>query len=113
MIGIIFEQADKTILEIRLDGNSLMVRHQSYGNTLYPIKQAFNYQRCIAEYPEVEGKSSWREDVDYILKKKIKSMRTTKKKVQYIIDEMVKQGNTALYWQREGHRPQQIDGNTI
>lgn len=113
MIEIAFRQMDNKLMGLRLDGDALTVGHQDYGNKYYSIRYAFNYQRCIAEYPEVEGKSIWREVVEDILKKKLGALKTIKEKAQYLIDEMVKQGNTALYWQQGGHRPQRIDGNVI
>lgn len=112
-VEIAFRQMDNKTMGIRLDGSTIMVGHQDYGSLYYPVKNSFNYQKSCEEYPEIEGKSSWREILEEILIVKLKNMKTTKSRVQYIINEMVKQGNTALYWQREGHRPQRIDGNIL
>ena len=110
MIGIIFEQMDGKMVEIRLSGNDIRVRHQDYGASFFPLKIVFEYNRCLKVFPEIEGSSSWRDLADELFKKNLKEYKTQKSKAAYIVEEMQSQGFKPLYSQEEGHRTKKFNG---
>ena len=112
MIGIIFQQMDGIVIEVRISGNDLTVKNPQYGSGYFPIKTAFNYFKCMHEYPEIKDKSSWRDSMDEILKNKMRRFKTDLARFNYVKHEFQKQGYKYIAHQREGHRIRK-DGNFL
>ena len=92
--------------QVEVNGNDITIRHQDYqgGKVAYPIKNSFNYQRCVINYPEIKGLSSWREIVDEKLKKRLSSFVNEEAKFNYVKSEFESQGFKYIAHQKKGFR---------
>jgi len=104
MIGVVFEQLDGKVLDVRIEGSKILLRHSDYGAQFFPLKQAFVYEKSKTRHPEIEGKSSWRDILDEKIKKKLETYKTEQGKMKYVVREFKRQGYKPLYYQVEGHR---------
>lgn len=111
MIGVVFEQLDGKILEVRIEGSDINIRHSDYGMKFFPLKQAFVYEKSKVYYPEIEGISSWRDILDKKIKSTLQKFKTEHAKMRYVIREFKRQGFKPLYYQIKGHRPRRLNAS--
>jgi hypothetical protein len=87
-----------------IDGNNIMFADDSgQVSTIEGIKLVKS--GVVKEFPELENDPEWRRKVIERFKEKIRTMNSEIEKINYIKDEFVKFGHTALYYKRAGSRP--------
>lgn len=62
----------------------------------------------IKEFPDLEGKDDWRKQAIERLKEHIKKMKTEEKRMEYVKEELKRQGYEPLFKQRAGFRPEKF-----
>ena len=67
-----------------------------------------DYSGSIREFPDLKDKPNWRLEVIKRFKKKIKDLKSETERIDYIVDELKKQGYNPLYKKRVGFRPKKI-----
>jgi hypothetical protein len=60
----------------------------------------------IKEFPDLKDDDDWKRKTIERLKDKMKEYNTEMEKINYVKDELIKQGYEPLYFQRVGFRPQ-------
>ena len=107
-IGTIFEFGSE-VIEVRIVGNDCLFRTKDYGGALHPIDNlTLNKVGVIKEFPDLKDKADWREEAIKRFKAKLKTMKSEKQRMDYVIEDLKKYGYRAKYSQRDGHRPQKI-----
>lgn len=98
--------SERTIIRV-IGNNILFIDLQT--NQVAPLEGLkFNKVGVIKEYPDLENDENWKQKSIQRFVDKIKSFPTETEKVEWLIKEMAGMGYTALYKQRDGHRPQKI-----
>ena len=107
-IGCIFTRVDE-VVEIRIDGNSILIRNQQTGMGFRPIDSLFfDKKGTFIEFPDLKDNQNWREIALMRLKDKLKSFKTEEAKMNYIIEELKGKGYIPQVKQRKGFRTEVI-----
>ena len=108
MITILFGFAsDKVLVTIR--GNKISFSSTAMGaveSTIDGLK--LDYVGALLEFPDLEGKDNWKEEVIKRFKKKIRELPTEQDRADYIIYDLKKYGYVPEQIQKGGHRPKKI-----
>lgn len=94
------------IIEVIVDGNNLYFYKDGAITTIEGIK--LNKQTTIKEFPDLIDKEDWRKIAIDRLKEHMNKMNNEMEKINYVKEELTKQGYTALFMQRAGFRPQRF-----
>ena len=62
----------------------------------------------VKEFPDLEEKDNWRVEAINRLKEHIKKMKTEKERMEYVKEELKKQGYEPLFYQEAGFRPKKF-----
>ena len=103
MIGLIFSFGTETI-EVKIEKPNIFFRtsqFQQFGD-IDGIK--LNKQGVIKEFPDLKDNKDWEKITRERFKKKVKTMKTEKEIVDYVIKELTKYGYKILYSQEKGFR---------
>lgn len=95
-------------IEVIINNDELLFFDISTGMTTTVEGLRLSKSGCIKEFPDLEGNEDWRKETVNRFKKEMKKYNTEMQKMNYIKSELIKQGYTALYFQRAGFRPQKI-----
>lgn len=96
-------------MEVRIDGTNCLFRTQQFGGALAPIDALKLDKKGVEkEHPDLKGKKEWREEAIKRFKKKLKSYRTEKQRMDYIKDDLQKFGYIPIAEQRSGFRPRKL-----
>ncbi len=107
-IGTIFEFGSE-IIEVRIEENNCLFRTKDYGGALHPIDNlTLSKAGVIKEFPDLKDKTNWREEAIKRFKAKLKTMKSEKQRMDYVIEDLKKYGYKAILSQRDGHRPIKI-----
>lgn len=93
------------VVEAVIDGNNLMFMDVSSGLITSPEGLRIDRNGVIKEFPDLEDDEEWKKKAIERLKEHMKSFDTEDKKLNYIKEELVKNGYDALFKQRAGFRP--------
>ena len=108
MITILFGFAsDKVLVTIR--ENKISFSSTAMGaveSTIDGLK--LDYVGALLEFPDLEGKDNWKEEVIKRFKKKIRELPTEQDRADYIIYDLKKYGYVPEQIQKGGHRPKKI-----
>ena len=108
MIGVIFQFGSEYI-EVRVIGNNVIFRTGQFGGAFTSIEGLrLSKQGVIKEFPDLKDKTDWREEAIKRFKAKLKTMKSEKQRMDYVIEDLKKYGYKPKYSQRDGHRPQKI-----
>lgn len=114
--GIIFEFKGEKV-EVRLESEICLFRKLNSGGILCPIeKLRIDKKGVIKEFPDLKDNEEWREEAIKRFKEKLKSYKTERERIDYIINDLIKFGYIPLYSQVQGHRPKRVkwqDGKKI
>lgn len=107
MITLIFEYLNEKI-GIVIKGNEVL-----FGNTLQHLASTIDglklsKEGALKEYPDLESREDWREEIIKRFKEKIASFDTEDKKAKYIISDLTKFGYIPTIKQVKGHRWERI-----
>lgn len=108
MIEIMFNRANEVAIA-RIQGNKV-----EFGNTLSGAKLGtieglrLDYAGTIKEFPDLKNDIDWRSKAIERFEKLIKSMKTEKEIMQYLIADLKNHGYIARRYQVAGSRPQLI-----
>lgn len=103
MILLTFRFAGE-IQEIIIKGNELLFHHQGIVTSVEGLK--LDKKGVMKEFPDLEGKDDWRLEAIRRLKEHIKKMNTEEERMEYVKEELKKQGYEPLFFQKAGWRPQ-------
>lgn len=93
------------LLEVVIDGNNIMFMDVSTGMITTPEGLRISKDGVIKEFPDLEKNEDWKKEAIKRLKDHIKTFPTLDKKLDYVKDELVKDGYTPLFKQKAGFRP--------
>jgi len=103
-LGTIFEFGSE-VIEVRIEGNNCLFRTKDYGGALHPIDNlTLNKAGVIKEFPDLKDNKDWREEAIKRFKKKLKTMKSEKQRMDYVIEDLKKYGYKPMFTQRDGHR---------
>ena len=94
------------IQEVIIKGNELYFAQN--GIITSPDGVKMDKSGVIREFPDLENNEEWRKIAIERLKTHIKNMKTEMDAMNYVKDELTKQGYTALFMQRAGFRPEKF-----
>jgi hypothetical protein len=94
------------VQEIIVRGNELLFSQNGMITSVDGLK--FSKDGVLKEFPDLTDKEDWRKEAINRLKEHIKKMNSEMEAMNYIKDELTKQGYTALFLQRAGFRPQRF-----
>ena len=104
MIGVIF-QFGSEIIEVRVNGISILFKTSSYGNQYVPIDNLLlSKEGVIKEHPDLEDDPLWRQKALERFKAEIKKLGNENRIIEYIIKDLAKFGYVAKYKQKQGCR---------
>lgn len=110
MIGVIFQSGGE-IIETRIEGNNILFRSSSYGAGFAPIEKLnISKEGAIKEFPDLENDPLWRIKAIQRFKNEIKKLKTEDSIANYLIDDLKKYGYIPKYKQKQGYRPEVING---
>lgn len=95
------------IQEVIIKGNELYFAQN--GMITSPEGIRLDKTGVTREFPDLKDSDEWRQEAIKRLKNHIKKMRTETEAMNYVKDELTKQGYTALFWHKAGHRPQKFN----
>lgn len=111
MIDALFQLGNEIVL-IRVEGNKVLFGNTMFGSQMADIKGLkLDYVGVCRQFPDLEMKDDWREETIKRFKEKVKSFKTERQKIDYLIEDLSKHGYKALKIQRKGFRPENIGGN--
>jgi len=103
-IGVIF-QFGSEIIEVRIDKENCLFRTQQTQGGFSPIDGLkLDKSGSIKEHPDLKDNKNWEEETKKRFKEKLKSFKTEKERMKYIIEDLTKYGYKALYYQQDGFR---------
>lgn len=91
------------IQEVIVRGTELLFHQQGLVTSVEGLK--LSKKGVEKEFPDLMGKEDWRKEAINRLKEHIKNMKTEEERMNYVKEELIKQGYTALFWQKAGWRP--------
>ena len=104
MIGAIFTRGNEVVF-IRVNGNSLSFKTESYGSQFVPIEALkFSKEGVIKEFPDLETEKAWQQIAVERFKENLKRYKTESAKIKYIIDDLKKYGYVLKGTQKQGER---------
>lgn len=62
-------------------------------------------QGCLKEFPDLKDDNEWKKKTIERFKEKMKEFNTEVEKMNYVKEELAKQGYEPLFFQRAGWRP--------
>jgi hypothetical protein len=94
--------------EVIIRGNELLFFDIGSGlmTTIEGIK--LNKSGCIKEFPDLKDDEDWKKKSIQRLKENMNKFNTEIEKMNYVKEELTKQGYEALFYQRGGFRPQKF-----
>jgi hypothetical protein len=105
MIGVIFKFGTE-VIEVRVEDVNVSFRTSQFGVAFAPIEGLqLNRLGVIKEFPDLEDNPEWRQEAIKRFKEKIKKLKTEKKRIDYIVEDLGKYGYKPVHMQRAGHRP--------
>ena len=108
MIGVIFQLASENI-QVQIDKTNILFRTNNTNGAWATIDNLqLNYVGVCREHPDLELAKDWREQAIKRFKDKIKTMKTEKETVDYIISDLSKFGYKPLYKQKKGFRVEKL-----
>ncbi len=108
-IGTIF-QFGAEMIEVRIDGNNCLFRTKDYGGALYPIDNLrLDKAGVIKEFPDLKDNEDWSEEAIKRFKEKLKGMKTMRKKMDYVVEDLKKYGYKPMYEQQDGCRTRKLN----
>lgn len=107
MIGIIFNYEGEFV-EVRVVEDNVYFRNT--WNTKFATVNQIHLSKngCEREFPDLIGDENWREKAIQRFKDKIKSFKTEKERINYIIEDLKKFGYEPKYLQQDGFRVKKI-----
>ncbi|HDK42725.1 MAG TPA: hypothetical protein ENG87_05055 [Candidatus Pacearchaeota archaeon] len=105
MIGIIF-QFGTEIIEVKVQGVNVLFRASQFTNFADIDGIKLNKVGVLKEFPDLKDSKDWQIIARKRFKDKIKTMKTERERVDYIIEDLTKFGYKWLYKQRAGFRPE-------
>lgn len=99
-------QLANQIQEVIVRGNELLFSENGMITSVEGLK--ISKSGVIKEFPDLTDKDDWRKQAIERLKNHIKTMNTEEKRMDYVKDELKKQGYKPLFWQKSGWRPQKF-----
>ncbi len=109
-----FQQGSQRIIVRIIEDNVLFIDPEN--NMMSPIEGlSLNKQGVIKEHPDLKDDPEWKQKAIQRFTDKIKSLKSEKEKMEWIIKELKPMGYKPLFWQRQGHRPKKIKegGNSL
>jgi hypothetical protein len=106
MIGVIFSFGTE-IVEVRIKDNNVFFRkgYPTFGD-IDGLK--LDKSGVIKEFPDLKDKEDWQKQARDRFKKKIKTMKSEKEQIKYVMEDLQKYGYKPLYIQQQGFRPVKI-----
>ena len=94
--------------EIIIRGNELLFFDIGSGmlTTIEGLK--LSKSGCIKEFPDLKDDEEWKRKSIQRLKENMNKFNTEMEKMNYVKEELTKQGYEALFYQRGGFRPQKF-----
>ena len=105
MLLLTFRLASE-IQEVVIKGNELYFSQNGVITSIEGLR--LSQKGVVKEFPDLEGKEEWKKEAINRFKEHMKKLETEEKKMNYIKEELTKQGYTALFYQKAGHRPQKF-----
>lgn len=94
--------------EVIIRGNELLFFDVSSGMMTSIEGLRLSKSGVLKEFPDLKDSEEWKKIVIERLKTKMKNYKTEVEKMNYVKDELVKQGYEPLFYQRGGFRPQKL-----
>jgi hypothetical protein len=91
------------ITEIIVRGNELLFHEGGMITSVDGIR--FSKAGVLKEFPDLKDNEDWKKQAIIRLKEHIKKMNSEMEAMNYVKDELTKQGYTPLFMQRAGFRP--------
>ena len=102
-----FQQGSQRIVVRVIEDNVLFIDLEN--NMMSPIEGLnLNKTGVIKEHPDLKDDPKWKQKAIQRFTDKIKSFKSEKERMEWIIKELKPMGYKALFWQRQGHRPKKI-----
>lgn len=99
-------QLASEIQEVIVRGNELLFAQNGMITTIEGLK--LSKSGVVKEFPDLETSDEWRKEAITRLKNHIKQMKTETEAMEYVKEELKKQGYTPLFMQRAGFRPERF-----
>ena len=98
------------IVEVRIIDSICFFRTQQFGGQYSTIEGLrLDKNGVIREHPDLKDRNDWREETIKRFKDKLKTYKTQREQMDYVINDLKKFGYIPLYSQENGFRPVKLN----
>jgi len=106
-IGIVFRFGTE-VVEVRVQNDNVFFRTAQFPAWATIDGLKLDKSGVLKEFPDLKDNNDWQKIARDRFKEKIKTLKTERERVDYIISDLKKVGYVPMFEQREGFRPKKL-----
>jgi len=103
MIGVIFNLGTQNV-EVRVQESNVFFRTSQVEQFADISGIKLDKEGVVKEFPDLKDKKDWKDQAIKRFKKNIRKMKNEKERIEYLIEELSKQGYKPIFLQKKGFR---------